>query len=62
VIDIDEGGPPHRHEAGAQGPDLEAQLEKRGWTIGWLLPVAEVIAPTVGGWVATRSSGMKSDK
>jgi alkyldihydroxyacetonephosphate synthase len=60
VIDIDEGSGLARIEAGAQGPDLEAQLEKRGWTIGHFPD--SFTHSTVGGWVATRSSGMQSDK
>ena len=60
VIDIDEGSGLARIQAGAQGPDLEAALGARGWTIGHFPD--SFTHSTVGGWVATRSSGMQSDK
>ncbi|MCU1406914.1 MAG: FAD-binding oxidoreductase [Glaciihabitans sp.] len=60
VLDIDEGSGLARIQAGAQGPDLEAELEKAGWTIGHFPD--SFTHSTVGGWVATRSSGMQSDK
>ena len=47
-------------QAGAQGPDLEKQLNDKGWTIGHFPD--SFTHSTVGGWVATRSSGMQSDK
>ncbi|PRY67114.1 alkyldihydroxyacetonephosphate synthase [Glaciihabitans tibetensis] len=60
VLDIDEGSGLARIQAGAQGPDLEAELTKAGWTIGHFPD--SFTHSTVGGWVATRSSGMQSDK
>jgi alkyldihydroxyacetonephosphate synthase len=59
VIDIDEGSGLARIAAGAQGPDIEAQLNPRGWTMGHFPD--SFTHSTVGGWVATRSSGMQSD-
>jgi alkyldihydroxyacetonephosphate synthase len=47
-------------QAGALGPDLEAQLNTRGWTIGHFPDSFN--HSTLGGWIATRSSGMQSDK
>ena len=47
-------------QAGALGPDLEAQLNERGWTIGHFPD--SFTHSTLGGWIATRSSGMQSDK
>jgi alkyldihydroxyacetonephosphate synthase len=44
--------------AGAPGPDLEAQLRARGFTLGHFPQSFEY--STVGGWVATRSSGQQS--
>jgi len=44
--------------AGAAGPDLEAQLRARGFTLGHFPQSFEF--STVGGWVATRSSGQQS--
>jgi alkyldihydroxyacetonephosphate synthase len=60
VLSIDEESGLARIQAGAQGPDLEEQLNARGWTIGHFPD--SFTHSTVGGWVATRSSGMQSDK
>ncbi|NQX33418.1 FAD-binding oxidoreductase [Herbiconiux sp. VKM Ac-2851] len=60
VLDIDEGSGLARIQAGAQGPDLEEQLNARGWTLGHFPD--SFTHSTLGGWVATRSSGMQSDK
>jgi len=59
VVSIDEGSGLAVIQAGAQGPDIEAQLNPRGWTIGHFPD--SFTHSTVGGWVATRSSGMQSD-
>ena len=60
VLDIDEDAGTARIQAGALGPDLEAQLQKKGWTIGHFPDSFN--HSTIGGWVATRSSGMQSDR
>jgi alkyldihydroxyacetonephosphate synthase len=60
VIEIDEDSGLARIQAGAQGPDLEEQLGARGWTLGHFPD--SFTHSTLGGWVATRSSGMQSDK
>jgi alkyldihydroxyacetonephosphate synthase len=60
VLDIDEDSGLARVQAGAQGPDLEQQLNRRGWTLGHYPDSFN--HSTIGGWVATRSSGMQSDK
>jgi alkyldihydroxyacetonephosphate synthase len=60
VLDIDEDGGLARIQAGGQGPDLEEQLNARGWTLGHFPD--SFTHSTMGGWVATRSSGMQSDK
>lgn len=44
--------------AGVQGPDLEAQLRAHGYTLGHYPQSFEY--STLGGWVATRSSGQQS--
>ena len=44
--------------AGAAGPDLEAQLRARGWTLGHFPQSFEY--STLGGWIVTRSSGQQS--
>ena len=60
LIDIDEQSGLARIQAGAQGPDLEKQLTAQGWTLGHYPD--SFTHSTLGGWVATRSSGMQSDK
>jgi alkyldihydroxyacetonephosphate synthase len=60
VIDIDEESGLARIQAGAQGPDLEEQLGAKGWVLGHYPD--SFTHSTLGGWVATRSSGMQSDK
>lgn len=60
VIDIDEESGLARIQAGTLGPDIEEQLSKRGWTLGHFPD--SFTHSTLGGWVATRSSGMQSDK
>ncbi|MWB98496.1 FAD-binding oxidoreductase [Agromyces seonyuensis] len=60
VLDLDEDSGLARIQAGALGPDLEAQLNERGWTIGHFPD--SFTHSTLGGWIATRSSGMQSDK
>jgi alkyldihydroxyacetonephosphate synthase len=60
VIDIDEESGLARIKAGAQGPDLEEQLGAKGWVLGHYPD--SFTHSTLGGWVATRSSGMQSDK
>jgi alkyldihydroxyacetonephosphate synthase len=44
--------------AGVRGPDLEAALRARGYTLGHYPQSFEL--STLGGWVATRSSGQQS--
>jgi alkyldihydroxyacetonephosphate synthase len=60
VIEIDEESGLARIQSGAQGPDLEKQLIDQGWTLGHFPD--SFTHSTLGGWVATRSSGMQSDK
>ncbi|QDP94845.1 FAD-binding oxidoreductase [Microlunatus elymi] len=60
VLDIDEDSGLATVQAGTQGPDLEEQLNQRGWTVGHYPD--SFTHSTIGGWVATRSSGMQSDK
>ncbi len=44
--------------AGLPGPELEGQLNQRGYTLGHFPQSFEL--STVGGWIATRSSGQQS--
>jgi alkyldihydroxyacetonephosphate synthase len=47
-------------EAGVFGPDLEEQLQGYGLTLGHFPD--SFLHSTLGGWIATRSAGMQSDK
>lgn len=60
VLDIDEQAGLARIQAGVLGPDMEEQLNAKGWTMGHFPD--SFIWSTLGGWVATRSSGAQSDK
>ncbi|MGA2926796.1 MAG: FAD-binding oxidoreductase [Solirubrobacteraceae bacterium] len=60
VLEIDELSGLARVQAGVFGPDLERQLNARGWTVGHFPD--SFTHSTLGGWIATRSSGMQSDK
>ena len=60
VLEIDDAARTARVQAGALGPHLEEQLNAKGWTIGHF-PDSFTYS-TLGGWIATRSSGMQSDK
>ena len=60
VLDIDEVSGIARIQAGTYGPAMEEQLNAKGWTLGHFPD--SFVWSTVGGWVATRSSGAQSDK
>ncbi|WP_166350165.1 FAD-binding oxidoreductase [Phytoactinopolyspora limicola] len=60
LLDVDDASGLARIQAGAQGPDLERALAARGWTLGHFPD--SFAHSTLGGWIATRSSGMQSDK
>ena len=60
VLSIDAGSRLAEVQAGAFGPDLEEQLNAQGWTLGHFPD--SFAHSTLGGWIATRSSGMQSDK
>jgi len=60
VLEIDEISQVARIQAGALGPVMEAQLSETGWTLGHFPDSFEF--STLGGWIATRSAGMQSDK
>ena len=49
-----------RVQAGVFGPHLEAQLGAQGYTFGHFPD--SFTHSTLGGWIATRSSGMQSDR
>lgn len=58
LLSLDETSRLATFEAGVSGPDLEAQLQARGYTLGHFPQSFE--HSTLGGWVATRSSGQQS--
>jgi alkyldihydroxyacetonephosphate synthase len=60
VIEIDADSRLARVQPGVFGPALEEQLNARGWTLGHFPD--SFAHSTLGGWIATRSSGMQSDK
>ena len=60
VLTVDRRAFTAQIEAGVFGPDLEAQLGARGMTLGHFPD--SFLHSTLGGWIATRSAGMQSDK
>lgn len=58
LIDLDETSRLATIEAGASGPQVEAALNARGYTLGHFPQSFE--ASTLGGWIATRSTGQQS--
>jgi alkyldihydroxyacetonephosphate synthase len=58
LLALDERSHLARFAAGTAGPDVEAALRARGYTLGHFPQSFEY--STVGGWVATRSSGQES--
>lgn len=58
LLDLDETSHLATFGAGARGPDLESQLRPRGFTLGHFPQSFEY--STLGGWIATRSSGQQS--
>lgn len=60
VLQIDETSGLARIQAGVLGPDMEEQLGASGWTMGHQPDSFK--HSSLGGWIATRSSGMQSDK
>jgi alkyldihydroxyacetonephosphate synthase len=60
LLEIDGPSRLARVQAGVSGPDLEAQLAARGYTFGHFPD--SFTHSTLGGWIATRSSGMQSDR
>jgi alkyldihydroxyacetonephosphate synthase len=60
LLDLDEFGRIATFEAGVVGPDLEASLKEKGYTLGHYPQSHEY--STLGGWIATRSSGQQSYK
>src|SRR6201996_3947081 len=59
LLEIDAPSRLARVQAGVLGPRLEQQLGARGYTLGHFPD--SFSHSTLGGWIATRSSGMQSD-
>lgn len=60
LLELDEAAQIATLGAGANGPQVEAQLRQRGFTLGHFPQSFEY--STIGGWIATRSSGQQSLK
>lgn len=58
LLSLDRQSQLARFQAGVCGPDLERQLNSQGYTLGHFPQSFE--HSTLGGWVATRSSGQQS--
>jgi len=58
LLELDESSMIATFEAGVAGPHLEAQLKEQGYTLGHFPQSFEY--STLGGWIATRSSGQQS--
>jgi alkyldihydroxyacetonephosphate synthase len=58
LLDLDETSRLATFQAGVAGPQLESQLKERGYTLGHFPQSFEY--STLGGWIATRSSGQQS--
>lgn len=58
LIEFDETSLLATFEAGIAGPDLEATLKKRGYTLGHFPQSFEY--SSLGGWIATHSAGQQS--
>jgi alkyldihydroxyacetonephosphate synthase len=58
LLDLDMTSLLATFEAGVAGPDLEQQLADHGFTLGHFPQSFEL--STLGGWIATRSSGQQS--
>ena len=60
VLEMDAESGTARIQAGVMGPHLEQQLNAQGFTLGHFPD--SFLFSTLGGWIATRSAGMQSDR
>jgi alkyldihydroxyacetonephosphate synthase len=58
LLDLDKASRLARFQAGVNGPSLERQLQEHGYTLGHFPQSWEY--STLGGWIATRSTGQQS--
>lgn len=60
MLDLDEVSHTATFEAGIYGPELEAALQERGYTLGHFPQSFEF--STLGGWIAARGAGQQSNR
>ena len=60
LVDLDEVSGVASFRAGTLGPDVEAAVNARGWTVGHF--PSSIMCSTVGGWVAARGAGQLSTR
>ncbi len=60
VLEVDRESGTARIQAGVMGPHMEQQLNAQGFTLGHFPD--SFLFSTLGGWIATRSAGMQSDR
>ena len=60
IIEIDETSATVTVQAGVFGPDLERSVRALGWTVGHFPQSFDI--STVGGWVACRGAGQRSNR
>ncbi|MAQ18591.1 MAG: alkylglycerone-phosphate synthase [Sandaracinus sp.] len=60
LLDLDPVSHTATFQAGIYGPDLEAELQRRGFTLGHYPQSFEF--STLGGWIAARGAGQQSNR
>ena len=60
LVALDEESGVATFRAGTLGPDVEAAVNARGWTVGHF--PSSIMCSTVGGWVAARGAGQLSTR
>lgn len=60
LVALDEVSGVATFRAGTLGPDVEAAVNARGWTVGHF--PSSIMCSTVGGWVAARGAGQLSTR
>ena len=60
LVSLDEEAGVATFRAGTLGPDVEAAVNARGWTVGHF--PSSIMCSTVGGWVAARGAGQLSTR
>ncbi len=60
LVDLDDVSGVATFRAGTLGPDVEAAVNARGWTVGHF--PSSIMCSTAGGWVAARGAGQCSTR